>query len=316
MPSPDAGDIVSQPLTDYSVALIEQGMAGFVAGEAAPMVPVDQQSGLYYEYDRGDFLRDEMKVRADGQESEGAEYALATGTYSCVVEAIHKDVGPQIRANSRGALDADRDATAFVTRKALVRRERRWADAFFKAGVWANEDTPGTLWDDPASTPVEDIEAMISSIESSTGFTPNLIVAGRAVQRALKNHADTRDFFKYTRAGVLTSELLASIFEADRFLVMKAAYNSAVSGAPDVFEYIGGKHLLLAYVAPTPGIMTPTAMQHFAWRGYAGANAMGISITREVKPLTRGAVRIEAETAWQAKLISSALGGIFIDAVA
>ena len=142
MPQPTLGDVhVNRPLTNVSVAYSQEA-AGveFVADRAFPGIPVESKSDLYYTYKRADFNRDEMQLRAIATESAGSGYGLdSTGTYSCDVWALHKDVDDQIRANSDSPLSPDRDATIFLTNKALIRRENVWAGAYFKTGVWTGE---------------------------------------------------------------------------------------------------------------------------------------------------------------------------------
>ena len=62
----------------------------------------------------------------------------STGTYNCDVWSLHKDVDDQVRANSDSPLAPDRDATIFLTQKALIRRENQWVSQFFETGLWTN----------------------------------------------------------------------------------------------------------------------------------------------------------------------------------
>ena len=142
MPQPTLQDVhVNRPLTNISVAYLQEA-AGveFVADKAFPAVPVENKSDLYYTYARADFNRDEMQKRALSAESAGTGYNLnSTGTYNCDVWSLHKDVDDQIRSNSDSPLAPDRDATIFLTQKALIRRENQWVSKFFGTGIWTNQ---------------------------------------------------------------------------------------------------------------------------------------------------------------------------------
>ena len=142
MPQPTLQDVhVNRPLTNISVAYLQEA-AGveFVADKAFPAVPVENKSDLYYTYARADFNRDEMQKRALSTESAGTGYNLnSTGTYNCDVWSLHKDVDDQIRSNSDSPLAPDRDATIFLTQKALIRRENQWVSKFFGTGIWTNK---------------------------------------------------------------------------------------------------------------------------------------------------------------------------------
>jgi hypothetical protein len=90
--NPTAGDVhVNTPLTNFSQKyLLSADM--FIATRAFPNAPVTKQSDLYYEFNRGDFYRDEAQERADGTESAGGGFRLSTNPYFARVYAFHKDV--------------------------------------------------------------------------------------------------------------------------------------------------------------------------------------------------------------------------------
>ena len=58
---------VDRPLTNISIAY-QQSATQFVAGRAAPTVSVAKKSDSYFQYNRADFYRDEMKKRAPATE--------------------------------------------------------------------------------------------------------------------------------------------------------------------------------------------------------------------------------------------------------
>ena len=121
--NPTPGDVhVNQPLTNISIAFL-QNANNFVATRVFPNIPVSKQSDRYYVYDRGEFNRDEMKERAPATESAGGGYSLDnTPTYFATQYSFHRDIPDQVRANADSVLNPDREATAYVTHKALIRR--------------------------------------------------------------------------------------------------------------------------------------------------------------------------------------------------
>ena len=322
MPNPLASDAVQPALTNFSVALFQEESAHF-ADKVFPLVPVGMQAGLYYQFDTGDLLRDEMQPLADGAPSAGGGYGLSTGNYACVVEAFHHDVGPQLAANFKSQVDMDQAGARFVTQKARIRMDRRWVTSFFGTGIWNNEragvavgpvGTEFLRWDDPASTPVSDVTEMSNTVRAATGFKPNVLVCSPGALNALKNHDDVRDFYKYTSAGPTTEEVLARIFGVERIVEAASVFNSALGGVADNVGYIAGNHALLCYAAPNPAPMTPSAGYNFVWRELAG-NDTGIAIVKEKTPNTFGTMRYDILTAWDARLVSAALGGFFLNAV-
>ena len=316
---------IDRALTNISVAYL-QNESNFIADRVFPIVPVRRQSDLYYKYDKGDFMRDEARERAAFSESAGGDYGVeAQDPYFCRKHAFHKDVAPEERLNYDEPLDADKDATTFVTQKMLIRREMAWASQFFKAGVWGTEftgaaATPATgqflQWDKEGSDPIGDITSAGVAMASETSYRPNTLVLSPYVFNALKNHYDILDRIKYTEKGIVTTDLLATLFEVDEVLVAWAVVNSAEKGAEDDVDFIFGKNALLCYSAPNPGLRQPSAGYIFAWTGLEGSGQFGNRIVRlPMDMLGLGTERIEGEMSFDCKQISKDLGMFFKGAV-
>lgn len=316
---------IDKALTNMSVAYIQEE-TNFIADKVFPQIPVRKQSDTYFVYNKGDFFRDEARVRAGASESVGGEYGVeAADPYYCRVHAFHKDVTEQDRANYDEPLDADADATDFVTQKMLIRRERLWAEKYFKAGVWSTEVTgvktaPAAdqviQFDQVGSDPIRVISNEIVRMASTTGYRPNTVVMTPAVFYALKNHEDILDRIKYTQKGIVTADLIATLFEVERVLVAWSVVNTANQGATDDIGFIMGKHLLLAYVNPRPAVKKPSAGYIFSWTGLKGAGAFANRIVRlPMDMLGLGTERVEGEIAFDAKVIAQDLGVFFKDIV-
>lgn len=318
---------IDRALTNISVAYI-QDENNFIADRVFPQVPVQKQSDVYFIYNKGDFFRDEARVRAGASESVGGDYGIQSANpYYCRVHAFHKDVTEQDRANYDTPLEADTDATEFVTSKMLIRRETQWAAKYFTAGVWSTQLTgvasnpvAGTSvmqWNQAASTPIEDVANQIVKIASTTGYRPNTFVCTPAVFYALKNHPDVLDRIKYTQKGIVTADLLAQLFEVENFYVAWSVVNTANQGATDNINFTMGKHALLAYVNPRPALKKPSAGYIFTWAGLQGAGAFGNRIIRlPMDMLGIGTERIEGEIAFDCQVIAQDLGVFFSGVVA
>lgn len=315
MPQPTQSQVhVDAVLTNMSVAFMQEA-DNFVASRVFPTVNVAKQSDLYFTYTQGDFYRDQAQTRADGTESAGSGYGLSTASYSSLVWALHKDIGDQVRANSDSPLDPDMDATRYLTHQMLIRQERDWAGSHFTTGVWDNDVTPSTLWSASGSTPIADVELGKNTILSNTGYLANTLVLSYKAYSILKNHADVVDRYKHTSAEAITPDLLARLFEVDRIFVMKGVYNSANEGATNSFAQIGDKDALLCYVAPQAGLMTASAGYNFVWTGVGGALGTSTAVSRFRMDHLRSD-RLEIESAWDFKLVSSALGYFWSNPVA
>lgn len=322
MTQPTKGDVhVNKPLTNISIAFLQEATS-FIADQAFPNIPVSMQSDRYYTYDRGYFNRDEMEERAPNAESAGSGYSVDnTPTYYAPVYAFHHDIPDQVRANVDSVIRPDQDATNLVTHKALIKREKLWVTKYFQTGIWAtningvaSSPVPGTSvlhWSDATSTPIEDVAAAQDSVLESTGMLANLLVVGRQVWTALKNHPDIIDRVKYGQTAPGTAKIsltaLADLFEVERILVSMAIENTAAEGATNDHSFIAGKHALLVYAPPAPGLMVPTGGYTFSWTGFLGAGAQGGRI-KKFRMEPNAADRVEIEMAFDQKLVSADLG--------
>jgi hypothetical protein len=322
--NPTPGDVhVNTPLTNISVAFL-QNANNFIASRVFPNIPVSKQSDRYYVYARGDFNRDEMQARAPGTESSGGSYTLDnTPTYFATNFSFHKDIPDEVRANADAMLNPDREATAFVTHKALIRREKLFAGAFFAASRWSTDYTgvasnptgsQRLRWDDASSNPIEDVRDAKRTIAQSTGFEPNKLVLGRKVFDKLLDHPDIIDRVKYGQTAgapaMAGNDTLARLLGVDEVLVMNAIENTAAEGQTASHSFIGGNHALLCYSTPSPGLMTPTAGYTFSWTGLLGAGAEGNRI-RSFRLEAIRSDRVEIDMSFDMKLVSADLGGFF-----
>lgn len=317
MPQPTQSQVhVDAILTNISVAYLQRA-ENFIADKVFPVVPVDKQSDKYFVYTKNDWLRDEARVRADGTESVGSGYNITTDTYYADVFAIHKDIGDQTRANADAPINVDREAAEFVTHRLLTRREIQFVNDFMTTSKWATDVTgvaasPTTgqtvQWSDYTnSDPIEDIEAGKAQILSTTGMEANTLVLGYDVFRKLKNHPDLVDRIKYTSSQTITEDMLARMFDIDRVLVSKSVKATNAEGASAAYGFTTGKTALLCHVAPSPGILTPSAGYTFSWTGVS--QGMGLTIgTSSFRLESLRATRVEAELAFDNKVVASDLG--------
>ena len=307
MPQPTSTDVhVDAILTNMSVAYMQEAYA-FVASRAFPVVNVAKQTDKYFTYSQADFFRDQVQRRADGTESAGTGYSLSTASYSCDVFALHKDIGDQTRANSDSPLDPDMDATRFLSQQMLIRQERQWATDAFATGIWGTDATPSPLWDAASSTPIADVETAKNTVLSNTGYVPNTVIMSYKVFSALVDNSDIIDRIKYTSQDSVTEDLLARLFGVDRVLVMASVYNSAQQGATASYAQIGDKDVLVCYTPPSPGLMVPSAGYALNWTGISAGLGQASAISR-YRLDERRADRIEIESAFDFKIVSSALG--------
>jgi len=319
---------IDELLGNVSVAY-HQSPNNFIASRVFPDVSVSKQSNKYAVIPSGDFNRDEMEQLADGAETAGGNFELSTDSYFCDVWGFHKDVGPQARANVDDQFQLDKNITEYLTKKALLKKEKLFASQFFTTGKWTKDLTgvsgsPGSnqfkQWNDDASTPIEDIVNAATAQQLLTGgFRPNTLVVGRQVLDQLLRHPDIIDRAKYgTQTNITQIDVshLKLVFGLDDILVMNAIENTAKKGQTAVNAFIGGKAALLMYKTSSPGTMVPSAGYTFSWTGLLGTAGMGTAMIRYDIPLVRGAERLEIQMAFDMKMVAADMGTFFASAVA
>jgi hypothetical protein len=319
MPQPTGGELyISRPLTNISVAYME-GQNDFIADKVFPPVPVDHQYSMYYKYKKGNWFRTAAQRRAPRTESAGSGWELETDTYRCEVQAVHTDVADQDRANQdRPVIDLDRDATEFVTRDIMLRREKDWVTAYFGTGIWtglplqtgaaAAGANQFIQWDRTSATPLEDIESWRIGVGETTGLRPNVLVIGARVYSALKNSDEFIERVKYTQRGIVTLELMAAMWDLEAVYTPMVVENTAEEGQADDLNYIYGKSALLVYRASRPGLKVVSGGYVFEWTGYLGDSAFRGTSVSKFRMQELKADRVEVESAYDFKVVASDVG--------
>lgn len=330
---PTASDVhVNRPLTNMSVAFM-QSLAAFQADQLAPIMPSDKKSNSYFILGKEYWFSDVMKERGVGTAAIRRGYGVSLDAFLCKLFALGKDIDDQVRVNTDAPLDQDRTAMKFVTRAALMNREKAFKAAFWGPTLWATDITGNTApsnisgaatldqWDQAASTPIDDMAAMITVMEKKTGFTPNVLAIGKPVWNKLKTNAQILARITGGATSVnpatITRQMVAGLFELDEIIVLSAVENLAghgngAGGVPNTIngDYIFQKNGLLMYRDATIDIETPTACRTITWQQYAG-NQNGTRILKWRDETIHSDV-IEIESAYTHKMVAPDLG-IFIN---
>lgn len=330
MSNPRIKDVhVSAALTNLSVAWAQDNNA-FGLLRAFPAVPVMKQADNYFVYDRNDYFRNDVQGRAPGTESAESGWRISTDNFFCNRIALGHVVSDPERDNADPAINLEMDTVNYLTHQIMQKCEVDAAAAFFTTGVWdgASSSTDMTgqgaptstssnfrVWNDPASTPIEDIHGETLAIVEKTGKKCNTLILGPRTFNGLRNHPDLLDRIKHTQRGVLTSDLMAGLFDVPNVYVMYGTRDTSIeeTTGSGSFSLIGDNDALLCYVAPNPGLRQASAGYRFVWTGQ-GVPLTGARVKRIDVPLREG-VKIEAETWKDEKVVSSVLGAFFANAV-
>ena len=322
------------PLTNLTVAYSQEA-SGFIADKVFGTVSVSKQSDKYYVYDREGLRHGDVKVLAPRTEVNRVGMALSTDNYFADVRGLGMDFDEQTLANEDTMLEIRSQGANVLMEKIMIDREVRWADTFFKTGVWGTEvagNTSGSVgagevvyWSDYTnSTPIVDVTNARRAMQlKSGGYKPNVMVVGKEVRDILVNHPDILARLNggatVTNTALITDAKLAEIFEVEQFLVMEAVYNDAAEGLADNIDFIGGKHAMLAYKPSSMGLRTPASGAIFTWDSIPGASGLGITVesfSDDALKRQQIAEMIQVKCSDDMKVIGADLGYFFKDIVA
>ena len=315
---------IDVPLTNLTIAYAQE-TAGFVADKVFGTVSVPKQSDKYYKYDREGLRHGDVKVLAPRTEVNRVGMALSTDNYFADVRGLGMDFDEQMLANEDTMLEVRSQGANVLLEKIMIDREVRWADTFFKAGVWGTETTPANLWSDyTLSTPIVDVTNARRAMQlKSGGYKPNCMVVGKEVRDILVNHPDILARLNggatVANTALITDAKLAEIFEVEAFYVMEAVYNDAAEGLTDTIDCIGGKHAMLAYKPSSMGLRTPASGAIFTWDSIPGVSGLGITVesfSDDALKRQQIAEMIQVKVSDDMKVIGPDLGYFFADVVA
>jgi hypothetical protein len=326
---------INAPLTNISVGWQQSPLArSYVADSVFPIVPVQQQGGIFWKYKQEDWFRGQAELRAPATESVGGGWDVEQDTYFADVYAVHKDLADQDRANASSMFNLERDATIWVTQNLLQKRETLFTSSFMTTSVWtgssgtnggaAGTDLTGAASGTAANTfiqfdaagadPIGLIAAQSIGMAKRTGLRPNTLIMGPNVFNALMQNTSIIERIKYSERGIISEELLRTVLNVDRLFVTWGIQTTSNYGAASpTYNFISADSMLLCYSAPNPGLMQPTAGYIFTWAGFLGAQAYGTRIKR-FRMEAIESDRIEGEMAFDMKVIDPRLGIFFADA--
>ena len=255
------------PLTNVSIAYTP---GEYIAQGIFPAVPVQKQSDKYFTYDKGDWLRNDVGVRAPGGLAPIVSgYGLSTTTYACTERALGVRVPQEQVDNSDNPLRPLEDGTRFATEKVFLNMEID-VQAIAFGTTWSSSATPSVLWGNDTSDPLGDIESAACGVRLSIGQPAMNAVMGYEVWAKLKNHPDVVDRIKGAAGpgnpAAVTLAAVSALADLSTVQVGVCLQNTGAEGAANVIAPVWGKHFLVYYRPSTPSLLTPSAGYVFIYQ--------------------------------------------------
>lgn len=322
---------VDAAVTALSIANL-QSMDVYVADKVFPSISVSKQSDFYWTFEKGDLLRGGMGKKAPGAAPNKTNFSInPDAKYSADVWAEAQALPFQTLDNADDALNLKASTASILMQSALITREQNFMTSYFQTGVWSKDITgvPSgptgnqvLQWNDQSASPIENIRAGMTYVQSITGRRPNTLTLAQDVWDALQDHDDVLARIQYG-GGVgngnparASKEAFAAILGLERVLIAGAVANVAEKGAADDINFIGSKQALLSYSPTNKLIMEPSAGYTFRWSGFLGSQGSGIRVKAYDLPTELEAHQIEVQLAEDQKLVSADCGYFFTSIIA
>ena len=338
---------IQRALDNVSLAWI-QSQSDFVADRVFPNIPTDHQSDIYHVWPKGTTFRTEVQPRSPGARTPRVTWRTEEATFLCPVYDLGHDIYDEERDNADSEWELDQIGAQLLTSQHMLYREKKWADAYFKTGVWTFEragQAAGPLvgnaflqFSNPASDPLTLIQTDVIRMHESTGVRPNFLMITPYVEVVLTNHPLIIERVKYTGVakafGITTPnagtavfrDILAEMFGVPRVMVASAVINTApaeddsapaydTTGLIPGMHYLFGRHMLLGHAAPSAGKRVPSAGYTFSWRRKSAATDMGMR-TIKVRDIEGRKDSIIMEQAFAQKVTAADLAYFYSSAVA
>lgn len=271
---------VDQNLTNIAINYRPQNM---IADTIAPIVPVDKETNLYPVFNRFEFFSIEDTTRTRGTEAKKVTRSVGSASYQAKNYALGSDIVIEDVANMDDAyrVQLDAGAATYLTGKLMLDYERRVINLANTAGSVSTTFVPSSSWaiqGNNAGDPISAVFQMIEQQQATTGQRPNSLLFGWRAWNYFRRNPNVRNFIRGLNngGGIVTRELVAALFEVDKFVVSEALWTTANEAYSQV---AGVANLALTnpiadavftyYAPPNPSLNDPSWMYAFRWNNPA-----------------------------------------------
>jgi len=284
----------------------------FVATNAAPVVPVNEESGTYFTFSSKYWFKDQLERRAYGDTFARAGYDLGSDTYKTLHWGLEHPIPVEHQATSQTPASLTTLGIEWLGTQSLMRKEEAFATDFMTTSVWTTDDTTAQDWD-TTGNPINDVRTAKRTIRQALGVPGNAAVMGEIVYDALHTNAEILGMVQYTES--LTEDrrdaLMASVLGLDYLLVGRAVRNTANLGQSASLSPFIDDDCLVCIIKPGADMMTVSSMKTFTWAPGGGQG----EISTYNEPQSRNSTILQHVEQWDQKLITADGGYFFSDIV-
>lgn len=228
--------------------------AAYIADHVLPRVRVEKQEFTFLQYAVDQFFNipDTMvgrKSKPNEIDLEGSEITASTRDYGLDGAVPHSDV-----ENADPRYDPVGNEVMYLQEMIALDRERRAANLVFASGTYdpaLRTTLAGTSrFSDATSKPISVINAALDE----PLVRPNQMVFGQSGWTKFRSHPEIVEACLGTgaKAGSVTRQAVAELFEVEEVVVGAGRANSAKRGQAPSLARLWGPHLALIHKAPVP----------------------------------------------------------------
>lgn len=271
---PQISKVHKDRLLSNIVVAYKQGLEEFKADKLMPVLGVDKLSDLFGRFDIANFFRRPSKRgirRAPNSPFLRADFTMADDSFKCEEFGLEHAMDDTIRRAADDVWGIDSVPVELLTYHVLREREIRVRDIVQDTTkLTKNVTLSGTsqLSDYTNSDPVGRIETAAESVWTNTGKLPNVFFTSRAVWKQLKHHTKLIDRLKYRAMKQFENGAIDPASFLDIFLgsfdpkaevvITQGLNDTSAEGGTSALAELWGKHIIIAYVDPTPVKERPT----------------------------------------------------------
>lgn len=299
-------------LTQIALAVKPQN---FIADQVLPRVPVPGEKFVYTKMGTDQYFRiPDTKIGRTSDpntvEFGGVDVTDKTEDHGLEDIVPNKDIELAAGTNYDPMSEAA-ESTALLVELA---REKRASDLIFTLETYASSLrttlSGATQWSHADSNPVN---ALLAAMDAML-VRPNMLVLGRAVWTALRQHAKVVQavYKQGTTAGVVPLEGLRDVLEIERILVGEAFYTASKKGQTASYSRLWGKHASLLRIDPNVR-STRSVLPTFGMTAEFGARQ---TMTRQTSQGVKGSTAVRVVEQIKELVCFQEAGYFFKDAVA
>lgn len=277
----------SAPLTNFSLAFRPDGL---VAEQVYNLMPVMHENDIYYVWDQAQATRLRASdgsgtMVADGAPAMEENYGATEASYKAESYKLATKITDRMRSNADDVLRLEETYIANIQTKILLEQEVRVATQLTTTGNYTLTSPTNTTtlsgtnqWNNASfasqttatqSIIKKNIDDGREAIRQQTnGKEANTIIIPAAVARVVARDVGVMDQVKYTASDLLVGGMLPPVLWGLKVIVPHANYTTTVEGGTAAYTDVWGKHVVILYRDPSPGINTLTTGMIFRSRAW------------------------------------------------